>query len=492
MSLAWRILLLALLLNVLTVGSVQVVVHISQQNWFWNQRQLLEESVSQSFEELERVYSPTELRGVGADTTVTRRLLADRSVRDIYEDIIVTSGLPPYEVAYLNLAGAVHRDPVTFPEAVITAGMVKAREVAGLVPVADGWCRALRQAGVVVGYLWFKPKHPPTLPRALPLWTSIGGVAAATLLFGIVLFWVTRAAIRAPLQAISDAAASVAMGRYDVHVPEGKSVPELGPLLHTFNRMAAQVADHTRTLEIAVRTAVEQAKQQERALVLSSRLASIGTLAAGVAHEINNPIGGMQNAVNRLLQSPGLADKQRTYLLLVQDGLQRVARTAQRLLDFSPRRVMAGNFALATAVDGARALVEHRLQRSGVSLTMDLPAGLPPVFGDPHEIQQVVLNLLLNSLDVMEPQQRGRIRVHARAEGGRVHLHVDDDGPGMEPEDLSRVFDPFFSKKDRPDASGLGLFICFSIVRNHGGEITVDSRKGEGFRVHVVLPQAPA
>ncbi len=492
MSLAWRILLLALLLNVITVGSVQVVVHLSQQNWFSNQRQLLQDSVNASFEELERVYSASQLRSVGSDTTVTRRLLANGALHELYDDIIVTSGLPPYEVVYLNLAGAVHRDPATFPNDVITAGMVKAREFdGGIVPVADGFCRALRQAGAVVGYLWFKPKHLPTLPRALPLWTSISGVAASTLLFGLVLFWVTRAAIRTPLQAISEAAAAVAMGRYDVHVPAGHAVPELGPLLQTFNRMAAQVSDHTRTLERAVHDAVEQTKQQERALVLSSRLASIGTLAAGVAHEINNPIGGMQNAVNRLLQSQGLADRQRTYLQLVQDGLQRIARTTRRLLDFSPRQVAAGNFPLATAVEGARALVEHRVQVSGVSLTVELPADLPMAFGDPHEIQQVVLNLLLNSLDVMEPRG-GSIRVHARSEGGWLHLHVDDDGPGMAPQDLGRVFDPFFSKKDRPDASGLGLFICFSIVRNHGGEITVDSKPGEGFRVHIVLPQAAA
>jgi two-component system, NtrC family, sensor kinase len=132
--------------------------------------------------------------------------------------------------------------------------------------------------------------------------------------------------------------------------------------------------------------------------------------------------------------------------------------------------------------------VEHRLAVQHVSIEVDLAPDLPFVHGDAHEIQQVMLNLLLNSLDALEKKAGGHIEVRAYGLGGKVHLHVDDDGPGMDPQDLGRVFDPFFSKKDRPDASGLGMFISYSIVHNHGGEMTVDSRPGEGFRVHIVLP----
>ncbi len=490
MSLAWRILLLALLLNVITVGSVQVVVFFAQTAWLADQNQSLRDSVQGSFAELERVYPAEDVGDAAGDAAVVRRLLSAGSPRDLYDDVIVTNGRPPYEVLYLNPLGAVHRDPDQFPSAVITAGIVQAREADGLLQVAGGFCYALRQLDAVVGYLWFHPKHSPLLPPSLPLWTSICGVVASTVLFGAVLFWGTRRTIRRPLQAISDAAAAVGTGRYDVHLPEGQGVPELGPLVMTFNRMAAQVAGHTRALEQAVRDAVEEAKQKERALVLSSRLASIGTLAAGVAHEINNPIGGMQNAVNRLLQNKDLADKQRVYLQLVQDGLQRVARTTRRLLDFSPRQVAPGRFALAVAIDGARALVEHRLQQGNVRFDLDVPKDLPLVHGDPHEIQQVMLNLFLNSLDALQGRPQGSIQVQANERDGRIHLHVVDDGPGMDPIHLPRVFDPFFSKKERPDASGLGMFICYSIVQNHGGDITVDSQLGEGFKVHITLPIA--
>lgn len=491
MSLAWRILLLALSLNVVTVGSVQVAVWYAQRSWLRDRDETLQAQVQGSFAELGRVYTPGALRSASGDAAVVRRLLTASSMRDLYEDVVVTTGRPPYEGVYLNPLGAVHRDPDQFPSAVITAGIVQARQADGMLPIAGGYGYALRQEDDVVGFLWFRPRLPPALPAALPLWTSVAGVLASTLLFGGFLYWITARTIRRPLQAIGAAAAAVGSGRFDVHLPERQGVPELDPLAATFNRMAAQVADHTRALESAVRAAVEETKQKERALVLSSRLASIGTLAAGVAHEINNPIGGMQNAVHRLLQSPDLSDKQRTYLSLVQDGLQRIARTARRLLDFSPRQAAPGRFALASAIDGARALVEHRAQRANVRFEIELAPQLPAVHGDQHEIQQVMLNLFLNSLDALEGRPEGRIRVRARAEGGRALVEVDDDGPGMDPALLGRVFDPFFSNKGRPDASGLGMFICYSIVQNHGGEIAVESRPGEGFRVRIALPAAP-
>lgn len=490
LSLAWRILWLALLLNVLAVGSVQLVVYRSQQEWFLRESTELSAKVRNAFAELQRVYSPERLSG--SDARQVRQLVLTRSIRELYDDVVVTSGRPPFEAQiYLNPRGAVHRDPDSFPRDAILAGMELAREVDGQLPIAGGFCHAMRQGDSVAGYIWFLPKHPPALPSNLPFWTSLVGVGIATLLFGLVLFWAIRRTIGRPLGALRDAAAQVATGSYAVRLPAGLASGELGPVMAVFNRMAAQVESHTSTLEEAVQKAVEQAKQKERALVLSSRLASIGTLAAGVAHEINNPIGGMQNAVNRLLQNKDLPERQRVYLQLVQDGLQRIARTARRLLDFSPRKSAGGTFPIETAIDGARALVEHRVQKQYAELRVEVAPGLPPVRGDAHEIQQVLLNLLLNSLDALDEKGRGGcITVRATADAGKVHVRVDDDGPGMDPADLPRVFDPFFTKKERPDASGLGMFISYSIVHNHGGEMSVDSQKGAGFHVHIVLPAA--
>lgn len=489
MSLAWRILLFALLLNVLTVGSVQVVVHEAQQRWFERQRELLQDTVQDSFEELERVYTASALDDAAANAGVVRSLLRNQSMRELYDDVIVTSGRPPYTDVYLNSLGAVHRDPDAFRLEEVVQGLSRARQVDGLLRVANGYCRALRRGGRVAGYLWFVPKFQPRLPTSLPLWSALLGVAGSTLLFGGVLFWLTRRTVARPLEDVGDAARAVASGRYDVRLPEQRGVPELGPLVETFNQMARQVESHTATLEAAVREAVEATEQKERALVQSSRLATIGTLAAGVAHEINNPIGGMQNAVNRLLQADGLGDRQRVYLELLRDGLSRVASTTRRMLEFAPKDADPQPFDAATAVEGAYALVEHRCAQEGVTFELEIQDGVGQVHGDAHEIQQVVLNLLLNSLDAIGGGG-GSIKVAVTSDERFVHLTVADDGPGMPEELQDRIFDPFFTQKARPDASGLGMFISYSIVQNHGGGMRIESTPGEGFCTHIDLPVA--
>ncbi|MCA8953298.1 MAG: HAMP domain-containing histidine kinase [Planctomycetes bacterium] len=489
MSLAWRILLFALLLNVITLGSVQVFVHYSQERWFLEERENSNAAVLNAYQELNRVYSAESLSDTSADAQQVRKLLGVRKIRALYDDVIVTSGRPPFDIVRLNVRGALHRDPDTFPHAEIERAFQAANEVDGQVSTAGGTCFAVRQGGDAVGFVWARPKHAVALPAALPLWSAVVALAIGAALFGIVLFVAIRRNLGQPLAQLQQGAVAVAHGSYAARLPEGEFGGEFGPVMAAFNRMAEQVESHTATLEREVRQAVEEAKQRERALVLSSRLASIGTLAAGVAHEINNPIGGMQNAVNSLLNQEGFSERQRTYLQLVLDGLQRIGRTTRRLLDFSPRAAAAGRFAIGASIERAVAFVEHRMRHENVELEVDLAEGLPELRGDAHEIQQVVLNLLLNSLDALgERGTGGHIRVRAEAATGGVALRVADDGPGMSQEDIGRVFDPFFTKKQRPDASGLGMFISFSIVQNHGGTMTIDTRPGEGFRVDIWLP----
>src|SRR5690606_7097880 len=170
------------------------------------------------------------------------------------------------------------------------------------------------------------------------------------------------------------------------------------------------------------------------------------TLAAGIAHEINNPIGGMMNATRRLLERPDLSERDRRYLELIREGLERVGKIARRVLDFSPRQVQATDFPIAQAIDGARALLDHRLAREGIEFTVDLAPDLPPVHGDPHEMQQVLLNVFLNSCDVLSGRSAPRrIAVTGRLRGDQVEIVVADNGPGMPRAELQRVFDPFFS-----------------------------------------------
>ena len=485
MSLAVRILAVVLLLNLLVVGAVQTASFATQQQWV--RRQQSESLAAALVPYLLEVYSAERLD----DETQVLELVQSPILREYFDDVIVTSGRPPLTgLVYINPRGASRRDPDLFPMRDILLGMEEARVRGGLVQVAGGFCTAVRAKDRVAGYLWFVPKldiEPPSLPWSFLLLTALG----SSLLFGVVLYPVVLRTIGRPLQRVGAAAARVGGGDYAARLPELAYAPDLRALVDSFNAMAQQVQGNTGNLEAAVRTAVEEAKRSERALVQSSRLATVGTLAAGIAHEINNPIGGMQNAVARLLADASLTERQRTYLQLLQDGLARVARTARKVLDFSPKSAAARPFALLACIEGARALCEHRMQRDSVQLRVVGLDAVPLAFGDAHEIQQVVLNLFLNSLDAFEQAGRGgTIAVTAFDAGDMLRLEIADDGPGVDPEDLPRVMDPFFTKKERPDASGLGMFISYSIVRNHGGTMTVDSQKGRGFSVVITLPRA--
>ena len=482
-----------LLLNLVVVGGVQTAMFTVQQQWLDQQRLRQGKDLAASLvAHLLNYYSAARL----GDDTQARELVQSRVIREYFRDVVVTSGQTAQfgGLIYLNPRGAVQRDPDQFAMDAVLAGMTRSRHEPGLLRVADGWCTAVRRGDDIddiAGYLWFVPRIDVEAPAMSP-WFLTGAVAGGTLLFGVVLYWVVARYIGRPLQRVGAAAERVGAGAYDVRVPALGGAPELDALVRSFNAMAEKVQGNRAELEQAVRAAVDEAKRSERALVQSSRLATVGTLAAGIAHEINNPIGGMQNAVVKLLADPALGGKQRQYLLLVQDGLARVAKTARKVLDFSPKAATAQPFALRAAIDGARALCEHRLQRHGTALQVDVPPDLR-VHGDLHEIQQVVLNLFLNSLDALEQQGRsGRIAVRGDRAGDQVRLLVEDDGPGVAPEDLRRVMDPFFTKKQRPDASGLGMFISYSIVRNHGGAMTVDSEPGRGFRTVILLPLAGA
>lgn len=487
MSLASRILAVVLLLNLLVVGGVQTALFAFQQGWI--RRQQGENLAAALVPYLLEVYTAARL----GDETQARTLVKSPIIRDYFADVVVTSGQPPLTgLVYLNPRGAVHRDPDAFALDAVLTGMEEARVRDGLVAVAGGYCTAVRADDRVAGYLWFVPRLDVEQPQ-LPWWFQASTVLAIALLFGLVLYPVVVRAIGRPLQRVGEAAERVGAGAYEVRLPDLTGAPELQALVRSFNAMAEKVQHNREHLEAAVRAAVDEAKRTERALVQSSRLATVGTLAAGIAHEVNNPIGGMQNAVVRLLANPALDERQKTYLNLLQDGLARVARTARKVLDFSPKQVAARPFALRLAVEGARALCEHRFARSNVRLVVDSVDALPDVMGDLHEIQQVVLNLFLNSLDAFEQVGRGgTVAVRGSRDGEMVRLEVADDGPGIDAADLPRVMDPFFTKKERPDASGLGMFISYSIVQNHGGSMAVDSTKGKGFRTTLMLPMAHA
>lgn len=231
----------------------------------------------------------------------------------------------------------------------------------------------------------------------------------------------------------------------------------------------------------------------ERSLVRAEKLATVGTLAAGVAHEMGTPLGIISGRAEQLLarQAADVDDPQRRALQSIISQVDKVSTIIRQLLDFSNPRPVDGR-----AVD-PRALLEHvatllepLLERSSVRLEIAVGADLPPVVGDLGQLEQVFVNLIMNARDACKAG--GRVSACAHLHGSRVVFEVIDDGCGIPPENLQRVLDPFFTTKKRGHGTGLGLPIAADIVRNHGGSLEIQSEVGRGTTVRVTLPIARA
>jgi PAS domain S-box-containing protein len=221
----------------------------------------------------------------------------------------------------------------------------------------------------------------------------------------------------------------------------------------------------------------------ERAARQSEKLAALGTLAAGLAHELNNPIGIISSRAELMLleaDSAPLSADVAEDLRVIHRHAQRVARIAQGLLSFSRHSSgVRGRVDLNHVVDETLLLVEKMIVKDGVTLQRAITPGLRPIWGDANALQQVVMNLVTNARDAVSGG--GEISVETRAVGeppGGVQLIVRDSGPGIPPEILPKIFDPFFTTK--AEGTGLGLSISYGIVREHQGTVDVQSAPGKG------------
>jgi len=314
-------------------------------------------------------------------------------------------------------------------------------------------------------------------------------LAGLLLVSGVTYVFISRQVMR-PLAALTLAASSVASGTKVVRLPEPASDDELGRTTLAFNRMAAEIHEYQARLEERVLASLSQIKKAEQHLAIAERLAATGKLAAGIAHEINNPLAGMKNAARSLARGDLSPEKTSEYLELIQDGLARVEETVKKVLAFTPRRVEPRLVDLGEVARKALALARHRIEKKGI--TVEGIASHPQVtqvFGDPLELQQVALNLLLNAADAIAEGSGGRIRLEVEGRGDEVALIVDDNGCGMSLEDQARCYDLFFTTKEVGEGTGLGLSVVHSIVTNHGGRIELTSAPGQGTVFCVLLPR---
>ncbi len=312
------------------------------------------------------------------------------------------------------------------------------------------------------------------------------GLVVATGLVGTILYLMLSRLVLAPVRSMAVAAHRLSAGGVVPEIAAAHRPDEIGRLAAAFNRMAREVRSSREELEARVERARAEVEATTRQLAFAERLAATGRLAAGVAHEVNSPLAGAMNAVQRLRKGDLSPERAEEYLALVDDALGRIRRIVRQILDFARRSPTVRSVDVREPLEGALAFVRHRLAPQEVRLETELEEGLPAVLADPGELQQVFLNLLVNALDAMPGG--GCLGVEAHPAGGGVAVVIRDTGPGMDAEALSASFDFFYTTKPEGEGTGLGLSIAHMLVTRYGGELRLESSPGTGVQARVELP----
>jgi two-component system, NtrC family, sensor kinase len=289
----------------------------------------------------------------------------------------------------------------------------------------------------------------------------------------------------------------VADGELDYRLPV-RSDDELGDLARSFNKMTAEVADVHAHIEEQVRRKTAELERVHKTLLSTEKMASIGKLAATVAHEINNPLFGILTYARLVLREllkhdlPN-RDELAEQLQTIERESKRCGELVKNLLTFS-RQAPSNREPndLNTIVRRAALLVKHKLDMQNIELKEDYAADLPPVQCDANQIQQVALVLMVNASEAMPRGGALEVSTGLDSKSDQGFVRIKDTGCGIPDDVLPRIFDPFFTTKEDQNRTGLGLAVAHSIVEQHAGDISVRSAPGEGTEFMVRLPVAAA
>ena len=324
---------------------------------------------------------------------------------------------------------------------------------------------------------------------------SFASLLGLVVLGGVFIRGITRGLAR-----LDSAARELGGGNLSARLPE-EGRDEVAEVSRAFNRMGQELQAARGRLErwneelqAQVEARTRELEEAQARLLEAQKLAALGQLGAGVAHEINNPLTGILGQAQLLIERRSEGDPDLPGLRKIEELSRRSAEIARNLLRFSQQR-LEPEFARVDVnrmVRDTLTLAEGYVREAGVALDVELADGLPAVRGDAGHLQQVLLNLLSNARTACRDRSTARITVSTSTRDGHVCLSVNDSGKGIAPEIRPRIFEPFFTTKDVWSNVGLGLSVSYRIVAEHGGRIAVDSSPGEGSTFTVVLPAATA
>jgi signal transduction histidine kinase/CheY-like chemotaxis protein len=296
--------------------------------------------------------------------------------------------------------------------------------------------------------------------------------------------WLAVRRVTEPLRQLRDSAEAIGRGDFSRRVSI-QSGDELGELAAVLNQTTENLQKSTAQLE----KTVETLRKTQAQLIHSEKLSAVGEFVAGVAHELNNPLTSLIGFAE-LVQMGAVDDETRSSLKRITNSAERCHKIVQSLLSFArqhpPERKLTN---INGIVDSVVDILIYELRTSNIEVVRNLSPQLPRLLVDPHQIQQVFLNIVNNARQAMEGYSaKGVIRITSHAEGRRVQVLFQDNGPGISEENLQKIFNPFFTTKPVGKGTGLGLSLSYGIIQEHGGLITAESTLGKGTTFVIDLP----
>ena len=303
------------------------------------------------------------------------------------------------------------------------------------------------------------------------IWLLLGSLVLVSLLLAV---WASGR-LTQPVHDLAEIIHKFADGERGVRY-QGSVTDEVGLAGKAFNYLTTSLENTELEREKAVRSACQ-----------SERLAALGQMAAGIGHEINNPLMNIMSLAALIEEALGEGhDDTRNDILLLRTEGQRCARIIQGILNFARENEPSyKSFNLSKLISDTLELLHHRIESSEIEVITNIEDDLM-MMGDAGMLQQVLVNVLLNAIQASA--LNAEIIIYAKQENDNLILEIIDDGTGIQVNDFSKIFDPFFTTKSEGEGTGLGLSVSYGIIKHHGGSISIENMKGKGVRVKIILP----
>ncbi len=336
---------------------------------------------------------------------------------------------------------------------------------------------------------WLLLYQRPTKILYAPLRTFLFEIIFANLFLGILLFiaaMVIARSIARPIKNLAEAANQISTGALERKVPiEGHD--EIRDLAVEFERMRQKLLESYQDLEKKIEQRTKALKEAQSQVSHQEKMASMGMLAAGVAHEIGNPLTSISSIVQVIKRKVHDAQLQE-YLNTILENIDRISRIVRELVDFSrPNNTEFTYVNVNEVIRNAIGIIKYDRRAKKVTFNLDLAEDAPNLYLIPDQLLQVFLNILINALDALKNGQ-GTIKIRTELDKDYLKISITDDGQGIAPEHLNKIFEPFFTTKKVGQGTGLGLSVSYGIIQNFKGKIEVKSTLGQGSTFIIYLP----